>query len=62
MAEKPCKGSFNKCMYVCMYVCKFKEEAIKIMEEGGFQLHKWHSNIPEVEASLSNSGNALASQ
>ena len=40
---------------------KFKEEAIKIMEEGGFQLHKWHSNIPEVEAPLSASGNALAS-
>ena len=40
---------------------KFKEEAIKIMEEGGFQLHKWHSNIPEVEAPLSASDNALAS-
>ena len=40
---------------------KFKEEAITIMEEDGFQLHKWHSNIPEVEAPLSASGNALAS-
>ena len=40
---------------------KVKEKAIKIMEEGGFQLHKWHSNIPEVEAPLSASGNALAS-
>ena len=40
---------------------KFKEEAIKIMEEGGFHLHKWHSNIPEVEAPLSASGNALTS-
>ena len=38
-----------------------KEETIKIMEEGGFQLHKWHNNIPEIEALLSASGNALAS-
>ena len=28
---------------------KFKEEATQIMNEGGFQLHKWHSNIPEIE-------------
>ena len=27
---------------------KFKEEATQIMNEGGFQLHKWHSNIPEI--------------
>ena len=40
---------------------KFKEEGIKIMEGGSFQLHKWHSDIPEVEATLSASGNALAS-
>jgi len=40
---------------------KFKEEAIKIMEKGGSQLHKWHSNVPNVEALLSASGNALAS-
>ena len=25
---------------------KFKEEATQIMNEGGFQLHMWHSNIP----------------
>ena len=25
---------------------KFKNEATKIMNEGGFQLHKWHSNAP----------------
>ena len=31
------------------------------MEEGSFQLHKWHSDIPEIEASLSASGNALTS-
>ena len=28
---------------------KFTEEATQIMNEGGFQLHKWHSNIPEIE-------------
>ncbi|XP_078361896.1 uncharacterized protein LOC144646227 [Oculina patagonica] len=28
---------------------KFKEEATEIMGEGGFQLHKWHSNIPGIE-------------
>ena len=27
----------------------FKKEARRIMEEGGFHLHKWHSNIPELE-------------
>ncbi|PFX16088.1 hypothetical protein AWC38_SpisGene19665 [Stylophora pistillata] len=31
---------------------KLKEESSKIMKEGGFLLHKWHSNIPEVEAPL----------
>ena len=25
-----------------------KKEAKRIMEEGGFHLHKWHSNIPEL--------------
>ena len=28
---------------------KFKKEATQIMNEGGFQLHKWHSNIPGIE-------------
>ena len=28
---------------------KFKEEATQIMNEGGFQLHKWHGNIPGIE-------------
>ena len=28
---------------------KFKEEATKIMGEGGFHLHKWHSNLLELE-------------
>ena len=31
------------------------------MEGGSFQLHKWHSDIPEIEAPLSASGNALES-
>ena len=28
---------------------KFKEESTKIMDGGGFHLHKWHSNLPEIE-------------
>ena len=28
---------------------KFKEEATKVIEDGGFHLHKWHSNVPELE-------------
>ena len=33
---------------------KFKEEATEIMNGGGFQLHKWHSNTPfEVDATSS---------
>ena len=32
----------------------FKEEATNIMKEGGFKLHKWHSNAPvEVDATRS---------
>jgi hypothetical protein len=27
---------------------RFKDEATTIMAEGGFKLHKWHSNIPEL--------------
>lgn len=27
---------------------RFKTEATKIMGEAGFELHKWHSNTPEV--------------
>ena len=30
----------------------FKEESIKILSEGGFSLHKWHSNVEHL-----NSGN-----
>ena len=29
---------------------KFKEEATAIMQEGGFKLHKWHSNIQPLES------------
>eukprot|EP00795_Rhopilema_esculentum_P008342 gene8342-14309_t len=28
---------------------KFKAEATQILQEGGFDLHKWHSNVPEAE-------------
>ena len=31
---------------------KFKVEATQILQEGGFELHKWHSNIPEAEAPI----------
>ena len=29
---------------------KFKAEATQILHEGGFEPHKWHSNVPEAEA------------
>ena len=41
---------------------KFKEEAIKIMEEGGFHLHKWHSNLPELEECQRTEDDAVSSQ
>ena len=31
---------------------KFKKEATHIMEEGGFLLHKWHSDIPLLESEV----------
>ena len=31
------------------------------MEEGGFQIHKWHSKIPKMEAPLGGSDNTLVS-
>ena len=31
---------------------KFKEESTKIMGAGGFELHKWHSNVPELNSSM----------
>ena len=27
-----------------------KEDAVKILGEGGFKLHKWHSNVAELES------------
>ena len=40
---------------------KFKEEATKILEEGGFHLHKWHSNLSEKECERPED-NAVSSQ
>ena len=31
---------------------KFKVESTKVMRVGGFELHKWHSNIPELNSSM----------
>ena len=41
---------------------KFKEEAIKFMEDGGFHLHKWHSNVPELEEPQTAEDDAVPSQ
>ena len=30
----------------------FKEKSTKIMGTGGFELHKWHSNVPEMNSSM----------
>ena len=40
---------------------KFKE-ATKIMEEGGFHLHKWHSNLSELGECQRTEHNAVSSQ
>ena len=32
------------------------------MEEGGFHLHKWHSNLPELEECQRTEDNAMSSQ
>ena len=34
---------------------RMKQEAIDIFKDGGFSLHKWHSNVPELEGDFSNS-------
>ena len=31
---------------------KFKEESTNIMGAGGFELYKWHSNVPEQNSSI----------
>ena len=41
---------------------KFKEESTKIMEGGGFHLHKWHSNLPEIEKCQRTEDKAVSSQ
>ena len=41
---------------------KFKEESTKIMEGGGFHLHKWHSNQPEIEECQRTEGYVVSSQ
>ena len=41
---------------------KFKEEATKIMKESGFHLHKWHSNLSELEECQRTDDNAVSSQ
>ena len=33
---------------------KLKEEATEIVGEGGFQLHKWHSDVLEIERQSTN--------
>ena len=39
-----------QCLADCVQeVLRFKNESIAIMAEGGFVLHKWHSNVQEVE-------------
>ena len=32
----------------------YKEKAVTIFKEGGFWLHKWHSNVKELEKSENN--------
>ena len=31
-------------------VCELKDVAVTVFREGVFQLNKWHSNVPELEA------------
>eukprot|EP00795_Rhopilema_esculentum_P000484 gene484-10160_t len=35
---------------------RFKEQATEIMKEGGFTLHKWHSNIASLESTAAEKG------
>ena len=41
---------------------KFKEEVTKIVEEGGFHLHKWQSNLSELEECQKTEDNTVSSQ
>ena len=38
---------------------KIKSESIELFEKGGFKLHKWHSNKPNLETNDLNSGKEL---
>ena len=35
---------------------EIKEDAVKILGEGGFMLHKWHSNAAELESDVKEDG------
>ena len=41
---------------------KFKEESTMIIVGGGFHLHKWYSNLPEVEECQRTEDDAVSSQ
>ena len=34
---------------------RMKQETVDIFNDGGFSLHKWHSNIPELEEDCTHS-------
>ena len=36
-------------------VQKFKDEVIEVFRRAGFELHKWHSNVPSLESDLPSS-------
>ena len=38
---------------------QIKEDAIEIFSEGGFELHKWHSNVSELESSAKEDGETI---
>ena len=35
---------------------EIKEDAVEILNEGGFKLHKWHSNVGELESDAKEDG------
>ena len=37
----------------------FKEKSMKIMGTGGFELHKWHINVPEMNSSMATEQDGL---
>ena len=43
LGEKACKNKEN------WEVEKIKSDSIELFEKGGFKLHKWHSNEPNIE-------------